>query len=74
MPREITAEQRREWAAKAGKTNSERRRHERERWRQQEAEREQTIAVLRQIRDSDKARQGERLQAIQMLSELLPKY
>lgn len=50
--------------------------YQRKRQREQDkkAERENTIRILREIRDSDEATPAERLQAIEMLSGLLPKY
>lgn len=74
MPREITAEQRREWAAKAGATNHARREAERERWRQMEAEREAQIAALRRVRDNPEADPADVLRAVELLNQLLPKY
>lgn len=47
-------------------------RHQTEEERKQE--REHTIAILREIRDDHEAQTGDRLRAITLLNDLLPKY
>ena len=74
MPREITAEQRREWAAKGAATLRAHKEAERERLRQREAEREAQIAALRRVRDNPEADPADVLRAVELLDRLTPKY
>ena len=70
MPREITAEQRREWAAKAGATNHARREAERERFRAEIRDRENALEICRKIRDNENASDADRLEAIRLIEAI----
>lgn len=48
--------------------------NKRQRAEQAKQEHDRTIAVLREIRDNPNAKPSDRLQAIAMLSELMPKH
>ena len=70
MTKEITTEQRREWAAKAGATRHEKREREREESRQRHRDGERALAVCREIRDSETATDRDRLKAVELLLAL----
>ena len=70
MPREITAEQRREWAAKGAATLRARKEAERERFRAEIRDRENALEICRKIRDNENASDADRLEAIRLIEAI----
>ena len=70
MPREITAEQRREWAAKGAATLRARKEAERERFRAEIRDRENALEICRKIRDNENASDTDRLEAIRLIEAI----
>ena len=74
MPREITAEERREWAAKGAATLRAHKEAERERQRRWDAERQSQLDALRRVRDNPDADPAAVVEAVKLLDKLTPKY
>lgn len=67
MPREITAEERREWAAKGAETRRTRRAAEWERFRADNNDKPAALEICRRIRDDEHAADADRLKAIELI-------
>ena len=70
MTKEITTEQRREWAAKAAATRHGKHEREIEAIRQKRRDGERALEVCREIRDKADASDGDKLKAVELLLTL----